>query len=116
MAKSSSNNRVVTDEELNRAAQFLPFDALKGLSEELRKREERRSRVERVELSDEEAETVNAELCKLRTGDTAEISFYYKGHYLTIEGTVGKIVPQMKYLTMGTERINFSDIAHIVVK
>ena len=52
----------------------------------------------------------------MRAGDTAEISFYYKGHYLTIEGTVGKIVPQMKYLTMGTERINFSDIAHIVAK
>lgn len=34
------------DEKLNRAAQFAPFDALKGLQEELRKREERRLKKE----------------------------------------------------------------------
>ena len=35
------------NDDLNRAAQFLPFDALKGLSEEIQRRIERRSRIER---------------------------------------------------------------------
>ena len=34
------------NDDLNRAAQFLPFDALKGLSEEIQSRIERRSRIE----------------------------------------------------------------------
>lgn len=35
------------NDDLNRAAQFLPFDALKGLSEEIQRRIERRSRIEK---------------------------------------------------------------------
>ena len=107
---ASKKNGIVFEEELNRAAQFLPFDALKGLSEELRKREDRRTQVQRVELAEEHAAVVNEQLCGLQTGSQVEICFYYKGHYLTVEGTINKIVPQMKYLTMGTERINFGDI------
>ena len=37
----------------DRAAQFQPFDALKGLQEELRMREERRNRVAKKEVSEE---------------------------------------------------------------
>ena len=40
-------------DDVNRAAQFLPFDALKGLSEEIQSRIEKRSRIERKELSEE---------------------------------------------------------------
>ena len=40
----------------DRAAQFQPFDALKGLQEELRAREERRTRVAKKELSEEQME------------------------------------------------------------
>ena len=36
-----------------RAKQFMPFDAMKGLQEALRDREERHSRVERHGISDE---------------------------------------------------------------
>lgn len=46
----------------NRAAQFQPFDALKGLQEELRMREERRNRVAKKEVSDEKAEEISKEL------------------------------------------------------
>ena len=62
--KSSKNTdgNIIFDEELNRAAQFMPFDALKGLTEELRKREERHCRVEKTELSEEESALVNNEL------------------------------------------------------
>lgn len=112
---TKNKDGVVLDEELNRAAQFLPFDALKGLSEELRKREERRTRVEKVELSEEETADLNDKLCLLTGGDRAEITFYYKGHYLTIEGDVAKMVPQMHYLTIGQTNIPFDDIRSIKI-
>ena len=51
-------------DDVNRAAQFLPFDALKGLSEEIQSRIEKRSRVERKELSEERKEEISAVLCK----------------------------------------------------
>ena len=41
------------DDDINRAAQFLPFDALKGLSEEIQSRIERRTRIERKEISED---------------------------------------------------------------
>ena len=41
---------------VERAKQFLPFDALKGLKEELESREEKMSRVPRHELTEERAE------------------------------------------------------------
>ena len=42
----------------DRARQFLPFDALKGLQEELRIREERRTRIEKKALSEEQIERI----------------------------------------------------------
>ena len=38
----------------NRAAQFAPFDALKGLKEAIKERAERKSRISRRELSEEQ--------------------------------------------------------------
>lgn len=101
---------VIFDEELNRAAQFLPFDALKGLSEELNKRIERRNRTEKKELSEEDVGTINETLLAVQPNSTAEIKFFYKGYYLTVQGTVTKIVPPMKYLLLGNQRINFDCI------
>ena len=46
------------NDDSNRAAQFLPFAALKGLSEELQNRIERRSRVDKIELSDESKDEI----------------------------------------------------------
>ena len=37
----------------DRAKQFMPFDAMKGLKEALRDREERHSRVEKRDLSED---------------------------------------------------------------
>ena len=41
---------------IERAKQFLPFDALKGLQEALRKKERELENVERIELSEESLE------------------------------------------------------------
>ena len=60
-----------------RAKQFMPFDALKGLQEELRIREERRTRVTKKTLSEEQIERISAVLAKIRQGSQIEITFEF---------------------------------------
>ena len=72
----------------NRAAQFQPFDALKGLKEELQRRDERRNRVAKKEVSEERAEEISRELIKIQKGSNVEIVFYRNGSYYELTGCV----------------------------
>ena len=94
----------------DRAKQFLPFDAMKGLTEALRAKDEIHSRVEKRELSEDMAEELSATLNKVAKGARIRITFFYKGHYLDIEGNVEEISGAYKYLVIGKERIYFDDI------
>lgn len=97
----------------DRAKQFLPFDALKGLQEELRKREFRALAVERRCLSEEEAERLSRRLSRLRRGSVIEICFYDRGHYITLEATVHKIDPVARTLFLDRTPVFFDDIYHL---
>jgi len=94
----------------DRAKQFQPFDALKGLQEELRSREERRTRVVKKEISEEREEQISAELAKIYKRSDVEITFYRGGHYYSLEGTVLEKNDVYKYLLVGQERIYYTDI------
>ena len=98
----------------DRAKQFMPFDALKGLQEELRKREERRSRVEKKVLSEEREEKLSSELLKVRKGARIRLIFYSNGHYLDLEGDVVEVNYTYHYIKMGNEKIFFDDIYEII--
>ena len=100
----------------NRAAQFQPFDALKGLQEELRMREERRNRVAKKEVSDEKAEEISRELIKVEKGSNVEIVFYRNGRYYELMGDVFVKNDTYKYLMIGEERIAYDDIYEIKVE
>ncbi len=97
----------------DRAKQFLPFDAMKGLSEALRAREEKLSRVEKIELSEDMAEELSKALARIEKGSRIVVNFYYSGHYLKLEGTVASKNDTARYLIMGTERIYYDDILEI---
>lgn len=73
---------------LERAKQFLPFDSLKGLREELAKREARRMRVKRRELSEEEKERLSASLRQATRGTRVSVCYYADGTYFDVVGTV----------------------------
>ena len=53
---------------IERAKQFMPFDAMKGLNEALREREEKHLRVEKRELSEEAAARLSATIGKVSRG------------------------------------------------
>ena len=93
-----------------RAKQFLPFDAMKGLTEELRIREEHHTRVPRAELSETQTQEVNRVLTELTPGDRAEITYYQGGHYHTEQLTFVKNDLYRRILVTEQTEIPFVDI------
>ena len=96
-----------------RAKQFAPFDAMKGLQEALRDREERHSRVEKREISEEMAEQNARVIERLSRGMRVEVFCYCAFHDVTKCGTVTAIDLTFRHLTLGTERIWLDDIYSI---
>lgn len=85
--------------KLDRAKQFLPFDALKGFQEELRK-------VEREEQQD-------LDFSKFKVGDNVSIQYYYQLDYMEIIGIIQTISYEKKILFLTNTKIFFSDIIGI---
>lgn len=93
-----------------RAKQFMPFDALKGLNEELRRREAKMLREEKRVLFEEEAEKLSSRLARLQVGDEVEAVFYENGYYLTVSGRVESVNRSFGFLTVGGRRVYFTDL------
>lgn len=98
-----------------RAKQFQPFDAMKGLQEALREREERHSRVEKRELSDETMEQLSDTIGRLEPGMVVEIEYYKAFHDITKRGEIAKVDLVYKYLVLGNEKIRFTDIYNLII-
>lgn len=96
-----------------RAKQFLAFDAMKGLTEELRKREERHTRVPRAELSETQVAEINETLSSLKPGTKAEVTYYMSGHYHTETLSFVKNDLYRNLLIAEETEILFSDIFDI---
>lgn len=96
----------------NRAKQFVPFDALKGFQEALRKKE--KMPVPRKELAEEKAEELNEKLKKLTTGKMITVVYYNDGEYIQLTGIVVKIEKNKKYLQMAEIIIPIDDISDII--
>ena len=99
--------------KVDRVAQFQPFDALKGLQEELQRREELRTRVEKKELSEEKMERISSALAKIYKQSEVELTFYSGGHYYSLQGTVTAKNDIYKYLIVGEGKIFYDDIYDI---
>lgn len=96
-----------------RAKQFMPFDAMKGLQEALRKQEEILSRVDKHEVGEEQQEILSEMLTKTRKGLQVWLSYYKAFHDVEIQGRVSKIDHTYKYMIVDQERICFNDIYDI---
>lgn len=103
------------DKKINRAAQFMPFDALKGLQEELRKREELHSRAEKREMDEETLNEISVMLGRIRKGDHIAVDFFYNGHSLKTNGNVVDKKLTEKILVLDNISIDFEDIYRIAI-
>lgn len=102
-------------DKANRAAQFLPFDALNGLQEELRKREEIHSRIEKKELPEETLNEISKTLSKVERDSVIDVTFFYFGHYVSLIATVENKNTTFGFLTVNDNKIYFDDIYSIKV-
>lgn len=93
-----------------RAKQFAPFDAMKGLQEALRDREERHSRVDKHGISEEDAEANSRTMLRLQRGMKVEISYYKAFHDVIRTGTVTYLNTALRRLKLDDEPILFDDI------
>lgn len=99
----------------DRAKQFLPFDAMKGLNEALRRQEELAERVEKVELGEEDTEAISSVLSRLSRGDRVNVTFFRTGHYLTRSGVVSAFDQLRRLIVVDGETVPCEDILAIEI-
>ncbi len=96
-----------------RAKQFMPFDAMKGLKEALTEREERHSRVEKHGISEEMQEQISSTLMRVEKGSRVFLSYYSDFHDREREGIVSEIDRHFRFLKLDGEKIFFDDLYEV---
>lgn len=105
---SKPRNKMPIDE---RAKQFMPFAALRGLPDALAARE--KVLVPKVELSPEMEEELDRRMHLLAKGQMATIIYFHKGEYIKITGLVARIDETSRLLQIVNTKIQFEDILQI---
>lgn len=95
-------------EQENRAKQFMPFSALKGYEEALRREEQ--VLVPQTELSEEYMEELGRKLQQLQLGEWIRAEYYWNGTYKKVTGTVRKIDKTYRYLRIDDIKIGFDSL------
>ena len=93
---------------VDRAKQFMPFDALSGLQLALREKE--KEYIDKKELSDEMSINISNKLQMLQQNDLVSIVYYKNRQYITIQGRVEKIDNVRKYLEVNDTKIFYTNI------
>lgn len=107
MAKRPKNKMPVSD----RAKQFMPFAALKGLPEALAAKE--KIVVPKPSLSPEMEAELDLKIHLLKRGEMATVVYFHKDEYIKISGMVARIDETSRILQIVNTKIAFDDILDI---
>ncbi len=113
MAGKGKSPRIKMSRE-DRAKQFMPFAALKGYEEALRKKE--KVTVPKIELSEEKKEELDLALHRIRPKDMVRVVYYEDGEYLEIKGMVSRLDIDAGVLKVVQTKIlfeNLYDVSHV---
>lgn len=91
-----------------RAKQFMPFAALSGLEQELKKAE--KIKVAKVVLSEDAEEELDRTLHMLAPRDIVTAVYYFRGEYLKVTGMVAELNKTERYLRIVNLKIPFADL------
>lgn len=96
----------------DRAKQFAPFDALKGLQDALRMKEYEHDRIQKGDLSQEKLNTMTKILLEHKKNDILKIKYYEDGY---IKEKIGhaKIDFTLRVIIFDNLKINFDDIIDV---
>lgn len=100
-------------ERQNRAKQFIPFDAMKGLKEALAEKERKHSREKFHEIPEEQQIINSGIILNLKKGQNAEIYCFKNFYNIILKGEVTEVNFTFKYLSINNECIRFEDIYSI---
>ncbi|MDE7430398.1 MAG: YolD-like family protein [Lachnospiraceae bacterium] len=95
----------------DRAKQFAPFDALRGLREALEQKE--KMPVQKIDLSDERKSDIDYKLHQISLNDLLTITYFHNGEYVERTGMVTKISPVTHTFQIEDSIIAFEDIYDI---
>ena len=110
MAKSKPKTKMPVSE---RAKQFVPFQAVKGLEEALAAKE--KIRVPRRQLSEDMIEEINKKLTEISRGQIITVVYYCNEEYVQLTGMAAKVDPYLRTLQIVTTGILFEDIYEIII-
>jgi hypothetical protein len=91
-----------------RAKQFMPFAALKGYEEALRRKE--KIVVPKAEVSEEYAEELDRKLRSIQKMDVVTVVYFCEGEYIQRTGVVSRIDETARILKVVNTKILFDDI------
>ena len=98
----------------DRAKQFMPFAALKGYEEALRKKE--KITVPKAELSEEWGDELDRALRQIRKNDMVTVIYFCEGEYLKVTGMVSRIDGTARLLKVVDTKIPFEDLYEVSVQ
>lgn len=96
----------------DRAKQFMPFAALKGYSEALRKKE--KIVVPKAEVAEEYAEALDRKLRQVKKNDMITVVYFCNDEYLKKTGMVSRIDDTARVLKIVNTKIPFDDIYDLI--
>ncbi|MHB8128970.1 MAG: YolD-like family protein [Mobilitalea sp.] len=94
-----------------RAKQFLPFAAVKGLTEALAKKD--KVPVPKVEMSEELSEELNQKIHRIQKGMTVTVTYFSDDEYIQLMGKVIQLDDNFRILRIGDMKIAFNDILDV---
>ena len=96
----------------DRAKQFAPFDALKGLQDALRLKEYQHERTIKGDIPEEKIEAISKILLDLEKDEMIEVQYFYDGYYKTLIGKARVDIIEQK-LKVNNKIIPFDDIVEL---
>ncbi|MCH4184174.1 MAG: YolD-like family protein [Eggerthellaceae bacterium] len=107
------HNTRLSDEDNARAAQFVPFAALRGYYDLIREQEQVAQ--PRHELTTEESATLSSTLCKIRPRMIVKVTYYDNDSYRTVQGIVTEINSAVRCIEIIKTEISFDDISALTI-
>lgn len=96
-----------------RAKQFMPFAAVKGLEKAIAEQEQKLNHMEQIELDEELTRTINNELYHLEKGDEVSVCYYKDGQYHALKDAVEQIDIVRGFVRIQKTAIDFESIMNI---
>ncbi len=97
-----------------RAAQFAPFDALKGLGEALRVKEYQCERVQQGDLSEEKVKEISDAMLKIDKKTRVKLVYFEDGHNHSLTGNI-VFEFEKQQLKMAGKNIRFDQIVDLQI-